>query len=171
MGTAEGPTTLPSVDVGDGIAMAAAGDVLFTVWKGPSVDALIDRFEPHVWAMADKYPSFVIVQIIMSSSSPPNASVRARARRAMTTLGPRLRCVLSLPVGDGLWTTLVRTIMRGMAVLSGQSDIVRTASSLPDMFERIGALASAHTPDRAELSRVVQELAKLSGVRLEHSAR
>jgi hypothetical protein len=161
------PSLAAPIALSDGVGVAIAGDVLLVVWKGAANRERYDWFEACVWSMAEEHASFAICQFVMSSSRPPDARLRARTRETLVALGPRVRCVVSVPIGDVLWATVVRTIMRGVAILSGHSDTVIVAGSLNEALDRIRRVASAATPERAALAAAARDLGTALGVRLE----
>jgi hypothetical protein len=155
------------VETFDGVAIAECGDVLLVVWKSDATLARYDWFEPRVFAMAERHESIAICQFILSSSRPPDAALRARLRATLVRLGPRMRRLVSVPIGDAIWLTLVRGIMRGMAILSGQSGAVFVAANVESALDRIAQVRTADTPSRDVLAGTAEESARALGVHLQ----
>ncbi len=125
------------------------------MWKAP---ARIQRFrwlEPFVDSIGKDYDTFVICQVILSSSDPPDAETRAAARRKFQQLENAMRRLVSVPVGDALWMSVVRTIMRGVAIVSGQRKMQTFAADVSEGIDQILAAGSGHTPPRKELERAI----------------
>lgn len=156
----------PSVETFDGVALTECGDVLVVVWKSAATEGRYDWFEPRLFAMAQRHASMAILQIILSSSKPPNAALRARVRGSLVRLGPKLRCLVSVPVGDAIWATLVRGIMRGMAILAGQSEVLTVVASMDAAFERLTQDVGPETPSAEALARALDALGAALGVRI-----
>jgi hypothetical protein len=142
---------LDLVEHRDGIALVRTGDVLVAVWKLAATRERFDWLTEHLRTMADRWPSFVVLQLIMSSSSPPDAPLRARVRAVMRELDGRMRFLVSVPLGDALWMTIVRTIMRGLTVISGQTGRTSVASTVSQGLDHVAAVAREATPTRDEL--------------------
>ena len=144
-----------AVETFDGIAAARCGDVLLVLWKLP---ATLERFawlEERLAELERAEPSFVLVQLISSSSSPPDAKLRARVRTVLRGLEGRMRHLVSVPLGDALWMSVVRVIMRGMTLVSGQGQRSSVASSAKEAFDVVAAVAQPATPSRNELEETL----------------
>jgi len=140
-----------SVKVFDGIGTLVRGDVLLCIWKA---DARLPRIQ-HVFRELNQllatHSDVLLIQMILPSSGPPDSDSRDRNRRELKRLKDQIRRFVSVPVGDALRMSLVRTIMRAMTLVSGTS-----AQHLVDRTIAIGVdhlleKASPSTPSRREL--------------------
>ncbi len=139
----------------DGLVVACAGDVLFALWQKPASAARLDWLEQRMEAMASDYDTFVVCQLILSSSTPPDAALRARVREAMRRFEGRMRYLISVPLGDAIWMGIVRVIMRGIAIISGHAATSSVAATAEEALERIAWAAGGRTPDRDALVAAV----------------
>src|SRR6186713_1552697 len=90
-----GASDEPAV-VGDGVASVTRGDVIVSLWVAP---ASAPRWRSVVFAelsrLAERCPEgVVLVQVILSTSSPPDMKTRAAVQGDLRSLGPRLRGVI-----------------------------------------------------------------------------
>jgi hypothetical protein len=146
----EMPEVADDVHACDGVATVGSGDVLFVLWKlAPTVERY-DWFESRLDEFAAQQASFVICQLILPTSTPPNARIRARTRETLARLRPKLRRVVSVPLGDALWMSVVRVVMRGMAIVTGHAETSTIASTLHEGLDQVTAAASSNTPGRAD---------------------
>jgi hypothetical protein len=63
-----------------------------------------------------------------------------------------------VPVGNSIWMSVVRTIVRSIYMLSGQSSRQVLASTVHEGIEHVRRCAGADTPSRAELTSAVADL-------------
>jgi hypothetical protein len=156
---------LGGVEVGDGLAAVAIGDTLISLWRDPA------SMERWMWLMERKRElaarcagGILVLSVILPSSKPPDAKIRAAMRDSLGSLGSHLRQIVVLPVWDGVWHAVVRTIVRGILLLSGQGQQQTVASSLQEAVARLRELSSPATPDAATLRAAVDTLATALGV-------
>jgi len=148
----------------DGLVIARSGDVVFAVWKLPATRERFELFERMLEATGREHASFVVCQLILASSAPPNAKLRAHMHAVMRAYEGRLRRVVSVPLGDALWIAVVRVVMRGMALFSGLSATSTTAGSAAEGLDQILAAASEATPPREVLVDAVRAACVALGV-------
>jgi len=139
----------------DGLAVACTGDVLFALWQKPATWARFDELEQQMEAMARDHETFIVCQLILSSSTPPNAALRARLRVVMRRFEGRMRYLISVPLGDAIWMGIVRVIMRGLAIISGHAATSSVSATAEEALERVAWAAGGRTPDREALVAAV----------------
>jgi hypothetical protein len=149
----------PRIEIFQGVGVAILRDTVIVRWLTPATEARVR------WAfeMAEKVrvgnPQGVLVcQLIARSSSPPNAAARRVAQQRFSEIGHMIRCMVAVPLGDDLWTSLVRTIMRGVFLISGHSKSLRVVASEEAALDLLGELAVEGTPSTAELRAAITEL-------------
>jgi hypothetical protein len=147
-----------AIRVGDGVGTAVCGDVLVIVWQHAASEERFDWTETFIDEMAGAHASFVLCQLVLSTSKPPSARLRARARTKFNDLGDRLRSVVTVPIGDDLWTGVVRSIMRGLAILSGRGSTMIVLKTWSEAIDHIVRTGSTRTPSRPELEAALEEL-------------
>ena len=128
--------TVESAPVG-GLAMTVVGVTLLLFWR---VTASVARWLwqiGHVRLLAERYPQgVIIVSVILESSTAPNGALRKRMQADFKALGPAMRRMVAAPVGNSFWLSVVRTIVKGVMIMSGQSDRQRVAESLEQGIRR-----------------------------------
>ena len=149
--------------VGDGVAAVELGNVLVAIWQHPATDARWDWMKAVMDRTAENSPGgFLMLDVTAATSSPPDAALRRRMQVDFKENLPRLRMLIVVALGDSLWVSVVRTIMRAVALLSGQSHrqvVVATVAEGVAVARKLGATASA-----AELTQAVDELSDALGV-------
>ncbi len=137
---------MPDVAAGDGVAFVVHGDVVLTLWKEPARVArgrwLFDATERGIAERG----SFVLIQLILPSSSPPDGPMRAESSVRIKRWGERLRRVVSIPLGDALWISVVRTIMRAMFILQRNATTQVVASDIASGLRLVRDVSSVETP-------------------------
>ena len=135
-----------------GVGFLTHGDLALVTWTGePSLAAnrwLVDRMPAQVMS---RHPSWLLLQIISPSCGTPGPEARQYVQEAFKTRLATVRCMVTVPLGDSLKQSIVRTIMRGMVILSGRSQTITVASSVDDALRLLGSVSSPDTPGRREV--------------------
>jgi hypothetical protein len=143
----------------DGVALKTLGSALVVLWQAP---ASIERWAwvvTHVEKLAGKYPEGIsLLQLVLPSSNPPDSATRSRIQADCKRIGPRLDKLITVTVGDALWMSIVRTIVRGMLLLSGLSRSVVFAKNVAEAVKCIQDAHLPDTPSTADLKAGIQEL-------------
>ena len=151
--------------VHEGIGTLAAGDVLVVLWSEPASpkrwQVVVDHFE----SLAREYPEGILpLFLILAAAEPPDAELRRRMQADIRRFGPKLRRGVFVPLGDSIWISVVRTIVRTIFLLSGQSKRHMVVATIEDGLERIQEAAGTHTPARPELLAGIETLYRALGV-------
>lgn len=152
------------VHTNDGVALIARGDTLSVVYKAPA------RLHRSRWiydaadALAAENPEGILcLLVVLSTADPPDAATRAENTARLRKLGPQLRKLVTVPVGDMLWLRLVRTIMRGMSIIHGQADCHVIASTVDEGLSRLFEGAGPKTPTLAQLEADLSVMCRALG--------
>jgi hypothetical protein len=149
----------------DGIALWSRGDTILIVWQTPArIHRLKWLFEQIDAVAARNLGGIVVLQLVLSTSSPPDGPAREENQVRMRRLGASLRRLVTVPLGDALWMSIVRAIMRGLTLVSGQSKSQFVASSEAEGLDLLMKAAGPSTPSRRELSTELDELYRALGV-------
>ena len=141
----------------NGLAMVAEGDALIVLWRAPASVELWEWNVEELGQLAARHPDGVVfLDLILPSSNPPNAALRAIIRADLQRLGPKLRKLVAVPLGDGLWLSVVRTIVRGTLLITGQSKQQVVVATLAEGLDRMQEHGSPATPSR-EVLRVATD--------------
>ncbi|HEU4535131.1 MAG TPA: hypothetical protein VFS00_13480 [Polyangiaceae bacterium] len=150
--------------LGDGLATAVVGDVLIAVWQSPATVERWQWLKAQVDALLTRSPGgFVCFYIILSSSTPPNAALRTKMQAHFRRLGPELRRLVVVPLGDSLWKSVVRTLVRAIMLVSGRAKQQAVAASIDEGIDRVLDVAGPNTPTRAELRAGAEALLRMLG--------
>lgn len=142
----------------DGVGVALVGDLAIVSWtSAATLERVRWAFDQAEKVRARNPDGALVLQIIARSSSPPDAVTLKLARERFAEIGPALRRMVTVPLGDEFWTAIVRAITRGVFLFSGHSKrhFVSTREAALDLLLE-GATAS--TPTRAELEQLIAEL-------------
>ncbi|HEY6081040.1 MAG TPA: helix-turn-helix transcriptional regulator [Polyangiaceae bacterium] len=148
-----------------GVAVALLGDTLISLWSAGA--------SPERWAwkcallderVAAHEAGVLCMALVLKTSTPPDAGVRAQMKSDFRRFGTKLRRFVGVPLGDSIWMAIVRTIARTVLFVSGRSSGQMVAKSVDEGLERLLEAAGPSTPTRGELEAAVAELSRLLGV-------
>jgi len=151
------------VQIFDGVAVVTCGITFVSMWQHA---ALLDRvrwhgalLEQHVAKHAGEALGLMIV---LETAPPPQGEARLESNAIVKRISPNLRLGVTAALGETLQVQVVRTVMRGMFLLSGQAKRHVVVSSEAEGIDRILALqtdrAEASTLGRYELEDMVNSL-------------
>jgi hypothetical protein len=146
------------VVVSDGIAFAHAGDTALIVYASPArllrTRWLFDRLDE----MTARVAHINILLIVLPSADVPDADTRAENTRRMGRLRGRLRRVITVVIGDSMRLTLVRTIMRAMFLVQGQSRVQSIVNTIDEGMELLLSTPTPNMPERAQLTAALTDI-------------
>jgi hypothetical protein len=154
-------TVEPSgVIAGDGLAAVAVGNVLLTLWRS---SASFERWRGFVMPQLDgivaAHPEgIVLVQLILPSSGPPDATTRAALQADLRRLGPQLRRVVTVAIGDSFRQKIVRTIVRTMLLVGGLSKQQRVCATIGEALDAVLADVAPGSLSVGDLNAAVDAL-------------
>lgn len=140
-----------------GCAIAFVGGVGVLLWTGdPTLRA-------NRWAVSTLLANLdrgsgelTLLQIVAEQAGVPDAESRAFIQEVYRKELSDVRRLVSAPLGDGFRQSVVRTIMRGMAVVSGRTAQVVIVATLEDAYRE--TLKRRESPTHAELSTRVRAM-------------
>jgi hypothetical protein len=151
----------PKLNSGDGVTSLVLGDTHIVLWKAP---ASLERWK---WLMAQtqalsiKFPEGMLrLDFILGTSSPPDARTVSKFQADLRDMGPRLRRYVVVPVGDTVWLSIVRSIVRTALIITGLSKQHSVAATTAEGVTRLLEAARANTPSRKQLVDAVDVLFK-----------
>lgn len=131
----------------EGVSVVMRGDLLLIHY---GADARIDRTK---WAfdradeLAAKCPNGILaLMIVAANAAPPDAETRKENARRFAKIQPKLRRMVTVPLGDSIQKSIVRAIMRALALLLRQGDIQKIAATEAEGVAQILDAKSAGTP-------------------------
>jgi hypothetical protein len=156
---------MSTVETNDGVAVMVDGDLVLSLWHSSARVHRTRWFFDVVDEAAPRNPDgILILLLILPSSSPPDAPTRAENDARLRKLGRTIRRVVTVPTGDALFHSVVRTVMRAMFLIQGKSDIQVVESSPRDGIARLLEASSSATPPRSQIERNVKALYKALGL-------
>lgn len=140
-----------------GCAVSMCGGVGILLWTGEPSLAANQWAVRTILSLQGKSPSAVtLLQIVAASAGTPDAETRAYIQDVYRRELSGVRRLVSAPLGDSFRQSVVRTIMRGMAVFAGKSAHMTVVSTLPQAYAAI--LDGRTEPSRPELEARVSEM-------------
>lgn len=137
----------------------SAGDSLVVLWRsGASVPRIRWVFERAIARTAEQPSDIVVLQLLLPSATPPGFGELGEIGRGLQVIAPRSRSLVLLPLGDGRWHSMVRTLLRTGLTVMRRKEPIRVASSLPHALDLWAATASPATPAVARLEDALDGL-------------
>jgi hypothetical protein len=112
----------PLVQALDGVGIACRGNLALIVYAADArlhrTRWLFDRMDE----LAARSPGGIVgLMIIAPHAGPPDGPTRRENSARLKVLGAKLRLLGTVALGDDFKVSIVRTVMRAMVMLSGQS--------------------------------------------------
>jgi hypothetical protein len=147
------------VQVLDGVAVAIRGNTFVSMWQR---SATLNRvrwhgalLEQHVAKHRGKALGLMVVH---STAAPPQGAARVESNAIVRRIGAQMLLSVTAVLGDTVQLQVVRSIMRGMFLLSGNVKRHLVVSSESEAIDRVLALVEPPAPSRAELAAAVRAL-------------
>jgi hypothetical protein len=148
----------------DGVGVLFRGDTCLAVYQRAA------RFERTSWLfdvvenyLLDHDGDLLAFLIVLPSADPPDARTRQENNDRMRKIGPRIRRLVTLPIGNAFKVNIVRTVMRGLTLLAGHSDTRSIADTLEEGLDAILEVASERTPPASQIRADIAEIYKALG--------
>jgi hypothetical protein len=139
------------LQVKDGVAVGCRGDLVLVVYQAPArlhrTRWLFDMLDKAAAANPDGIRGLMVV---LPTADPPDAKTRAENATRLRKLAPSVRLMVTVPVGDALWISVVRTVMRAMHLIEGRSRNQAVMTSLETGLDRLYEASGARTPPRSQ---------------------
>ena len=146
------------------MAVATRGGIFVSMWKS---SANLNRVCWHA-ALLEQHVSkhrgkALGLMIVLPSAAPPQGAARVEANAVVRRIGPHLRCGVTAALGETLQAQVVRTVMRGIFLVSGNAKRHLVVNTEAEGIESIVALVEASAPSRAELVATLSSLHEAPG--------
>jgi hypothetical protein len=102
--------------------------------------------------------------VVLPTSDPPDGPTRAENALRLRRLGPSLRRVVTVPIGNAFRVSVVRTVMRAISAIQGRSGVQVVATTVEEGIPRLLELARAKTPTREEIEADLNAMYQALGV-------
>jgi len=140
----------------DGVAATVRGDTLSMLWKAPA------RVQRSRWAydvadeLSARSPNGILaLMIILPTADPPDGPARAENAVRLQKLAPMVRRLVTVVIGDELWQSIVRTVVRAMFLAHDGSRRLVLASTIDAGITRLVESAGPATPSHVDIDRDV----------------
>jgi hypothetical protein len=148
-----------AIETEDGVAVVKRGDLFQILYNAPArlhrTRWLFDRVEARTMGR-----EFVALLVVLSTSDPPDAATRAENTARLREIGPRLRRLVTVPVGDTFHGSIVRTIMRTLALVQGHG---RTHFIRNTIDDGVACVLQAAGPSTPSVTRIREDLNAMFG--------
>ncbi len=143
----------------DGVACNVAGDVVVTLWTR-SVSERTWRFQMDLIErrIAAHPEGIVVINLVMGPHSMPEPYMSERMREDYRRIGGQVRRLVMAPLGDSLWTSVLRAVVRSMVLIIGFSKKLRLVDNMVDALASAREVASPATPSLTVLAQMTNEL-------------
>jgi hypothetical protein len=136
----------------DGVGMLFRGDTCLIVYqKAARIERTRWLFDVVENYLADHDTELRAFLIVLPSADPPDAATRQENADRLRKLGPRVRRLVTMPIGNAFKINLVRAIMRGLNVLLRHSDTRSIADTVDEGLDALRKDASELTPPAEQL--------------------
>lgn len=156
------------VEVFDGIAASWAGDTVVTVWNAPG------RLHRSRWLydFVDKWrtgrpETIAAMLVLLPSADPPDRAARIENSVRLRRLQPSIRLLVTVPLGDSFRVTIVRSVLRGMALLGGISRSLDIETTLDQGARALLNAASPQSPSFDDVREILAAQYEALGVALD----
>jgi len=157
--------TIRDVNVFDGVAGVAIGDMSIGLWRTPArrerIRTVMSWTEEH---LRETDGTIAACQFLLPSASPPDGPGRAETWRGFKIVEPRARRLVTIPLGDRRWFGVVSAIIRAGIAVWGRGQLIKIASSEKQAFDLLLQVASPQSPTRAQLEEGLDLLHDALGV-------
>jgi len=143
----------------DGVGMLQRGDACLIVYQRAA------RLERTRWlfdvvdeVVARTGFELLGLMIVLPSADPPDAPTHQENFARLRKLGPRVRRLVTVPVGNEFRTSVVRAVMRGLNIVLGHSGTRFIANDVADGVKRLLEAASSRTPEASQIFADVRAL-------------
>jgi hypothetical protein len=136
----------------DGVGTLRRGDVQVMVYQSAA------RLERTRWLFdiidlsAERVEGGLLgLLIVLPSADPPDSATHRENFARLRALGPRVRRLVTVPIGTAFRTSMVRAVMHGLNVILGHSGTRFVADSLDTGLARLLEARSPKTPSPTQL--------------------
>lgn len=139
-----------------GCAVSSCEGIAIVLWTGEPTLATNKWCVQTLRANTMKSGAATLLQIVGPTAGTPDAETRAYIQEVYKKELSEVRRMVSAPLGDSFKQSVVRTLMRGMAVIAGKSQHITVVSTLDQAYTTL--LAGRTTPSREALSAHVDAM-------------
>jgi len=136
----------------DGVGMLRRGDVCLIVYqKAARIERTRWLFDVVDEVIAITGRDVLGLMIVLPSADPPDTPTHQENFARMRRIGPRIRRLVTVPVGNAFRMSVVRAVMRGLNIILGHSGTRFVADTVDAGVTRLMEAASARTPPASQI--------------------
>ncbi|HEY3496747.1 MAG TPA: hypothetical protein VGK73_18740 [Polyangiaceae bacterium] len=143
----------------DGVGVLRRGDLCLVVyqkaariertrWLFDSIDTVLARTDGDIMGFL----------IVLPTSDPPDGATRQENLARIRRIGPRLRCLVTTPIGNAFKIGVVRTVLRGLNTMLGYAGTRFVTDTVEEGLTRLLEAKSALTPTADQILLVITTL-------------
>jgi hypothetical protein len=141
-----------SVLLYDGVGTLRRGDTLLVVYqKAARLERTRWLFDVADALLANTAADILAFMIVLPTADPPDARTRHENTLRMRRIAPRVRRLVTTPIGNAFNVSVVRTIMRGLNVLLGHADTRFVADTVQEGVRYLLEAKSDTTPSAQQI--------------------
>jgi hypothetical protein len=143
----------------DGVAVVRRGDAVLICYQKAARLARTRWLFDVIDAFARAAPEGLLtLLIVLEGSEPPDGPTREENAKRLKALGPAVRRLVTVPVGDAFKTAIVRALMRALNLALGHSKHRVVSDTIEDGLTQLLEGASPRTPKRQQLKLDIEAL-------------
>ena len=155
------PTVAEQVHLYPGCAVSGCEGIAIILWTGEPTLAANQWATRMLLARRGRPGADVtVLQIITEDAGTPDSETRAYIQEVYKRELSDVRRMVSAPLGNSFRQSVVRTILRGMALFAGKASNLTVVATLDDAYAAV--LAGRSQPRRAQLEAQVQAMLEAS---------
>ena len=145
------------LEVFDGVAFSKTGDTFVTVWKASA------RLHRSRWlydltdSLLPQSAGVVALLVVLPTSEPPDRATRIENSVRLRRLRPSLRRLVTVVPGDSFRMSIIRSVVRGMALSGGIARVHTVQATLERGVMEMRKSASGVTPSFDDIRRMITE--------------
>jgi hypothetical protein len=136
----------------DGVGMLMRGDTCMIVYqKAARIERTRWVFDVVENYLLDNETDLLAFLIVLPSADPPDGRTRQENTDRLKKIGPRVRRLVTMPIGNAFKTNLVRAVMRGLNLVLGHSETRSIADTVDEGLDELLEFASERTPPMQQI--------------------
>jgi len=143
----------------DGVAMLRRGDTILVVYqKAARLERTRWLFDVIDGALTTTRLDVLCFLIVLPSADPPDAATHRENFARLRRLGPLVRRLVTVPVGNAFKISVVRAVMRGLNIILGHTGTRFIADTVDAGLARLLEARGPETPQASQITSDIRAL-------------
>lgn len=143
----------------DGVAIVRRGDALVICYQKPACLPRTRFLFDVADAVRQMLPEGMLaLLVVLDTADPPDGPTREENAKRLAALGPAVRRLVTVPLGNAFKTAIVRTLMRALNLALGHSKDRIVSDTVDEGLTQLLQAASPRTPRREQLEHDLESL-------------